>query len=117
MNMILKKNVCLASFYKPVSGGRIGTVNLSPQDFFNRFGNPHLLEDANILFCSKEETYEDNKVSVTWTFQTPRGPFEVRDYWWNGPNELSIAGGSNNKLRLWAIRYLKSMGIPVNQPT
>lgn len=115
MLMTMKRNVCLASVHKPVLGGRVGTVNLSPAAFLSRFGNPHVIADVNILFNSKRDAYDDNKVTVIWTFDTPRGPFEVRDYWWNGPDELSIAAAGNRQ-RLWAVRYLKSMGIPVNQP-
>lgn len=113
MNAIVK-NVSLASVYKPVMGGRVGTVNLSPYEFFKRFGDPHVLEDANILFCDKRTAYYDNKVTTIWTFDTPRGPFEVRDYWWNGPEEMSIAA-ANKKQTLWAVRYLKYMGVPVNK--
>lgn len=113
MTKILQQNV-KPSTYKPISGGRMGTVNLSPKEFYKRFGAPSLCYNENILTHTKREAYKDNKVTVIWTFDTPRGPFEVRDYWWNGEDELSLASNTN-KQRLWAISYLKSMGIPVNQ--
>jgi len=104
------KNVCLASVYRSPMGGRTGTVNLSPNGFFKRFGNPHALHEPDILHNGKDKAYDDQKVTVEWCFDTPRGPVIVRDYWWNGENEMSIAA-SNNRSARWVKYYLKSRNI------
>jgi hypothetical protein len=104
------KNVCLSSVHKTPMGGRVGTLEMSPSDFCRKFGNPHVLRDVNILTHGKAKTYEDQKVSVEWCFDTPRGTAIVRDYWWNGPNEMSIQA-NNRKATLWIKYYLRSQGL------
>lgn len=114
MNKIVERacrnNVCLASVYRSPGGGRTGTVNRSPNGFYKIFGNPHALHEPDILHNSKAKAYDDQKVTVEWCFDTPRGPVIVRDYWWNGENELSIQAG-NKRENNWIKYYLRTMQI------
>lgn len=81
-----------------VMGGRCGTAVASLADLQNALGEP-----------SYRGSYDD-KVKMGWVFATPRGPAEVRDYWWNGPNEASIAAQSTNAAR-WLAAHLRTLGI------
>lgn len=76
---------------------RIGTVHCTLAEFRAEFGAPHVLGSA------------DDKVKETWHFRTPRGPVEVRDYWWNRDGELSIAA-TTPKAVLWLAGYLRRVG-------
>ena len=80
-------------------GSRLGTVNATKEQCINTFGPPHWT--GNI----------DDKVTYSWTFATPRGPVEIRDYWWNGPKEQSI-GSQSKKAALWVASYCRANGLP-----
>jgi len=83
---------------------RRGTCWMSIPSFSEKFGNPH------------EQNFTDDgldgagKVHVVWYINTPRGIVDIRDYWWNGKNELSIASGNNKSLR-WAKYWLRIHGV------
>jgi hypothetical protein len=109
-NSVYLNHVCLASIYKNPLGCRRGTVHISANDFYKRFGNPHQLANENILEHTKDVAYDDNKVTAIWCFDTPRGVGIVRDYWWNGDNEMSLQA-NNRKVTLWLAKYLKALGI------
>ena len=104
------KNVCLSSIYRSPFGCRAGTIEMSPHAFYGKFGDPHALHSPDILNHSKARAYYDRKVTVEWCFDTPRGPVIVRDYWWNGPDELSLEA-NNNRAARWAVYYLRTLGI------
>jgi hypothetical protein len=97
-----------APFIKPaspmtrVSGWRSGTAFCTLADLRRLFGEPTY--DATATF--------DGKVTASWVFITPRGPAEVRDYWWNPINEQSIAAG-HWKATFWLSRFLREHGIKV----
>jgi hypothetical protein len=112
MKNVFLNNVTLAPAYTFVAGGRMATVNLSPKAFLEKFGEPQTKEEPNIITGKKVDAYRDTKVTVIWTFTTPRGPAEVRDYWWNRPNELSLAS-ANQKQALWLAKYLRAKGVSV----
>lgn len=50
----------------------------------------------------------DEKVTIQWFLNTPRGLVCVRDYWWNRPGEWSLAGP--RKATLWAAAFLRTLG-------
>lgn len=81
-----------------VMGGRCGTAVASLAELQTVLGEP-----------SYKGSYDD-KVKMGWVFATPRGPAEVRDYWWNGPNEASIAAQSAKAAR-WLAAHLRTRGI------
>lgn len=81
-----------------VSGGRAGTATVTLDALRSILGAPHYAS-------------QNGKVTAGWVFYTPRGIAEVRDYWWNGPNEQSI-GADNRRAAMWLCRYLRQLGIP-----
>lgn len=89
----------------PPLGGRCGTAIATHAAIFRRLGN-----------ASWSTLESDAKVTVRWYFNTPRGPAEVRDYWWNAPNEWSICA-QNKKAALWLANYLRSRGIQAGVQT
>ena len=81
-----------------VLGGRCGTAVASLTDLQSALGEPTYVGSY------------DDKVKMGWVFNTPRGPAEVRDYWWNGPREASIAAQSFKAAR-WLAAHLRTLGI------
>lgn len=64
------------------------------------------------MICASHSAVEpriDNKVTMSWVFDTPSGPAVLRDYWWNGPGEWSIAARNKESFQ-WFIDFLKSKG-------
>ena len=82
-------------------GSRIGTAIIERPDIFSILGTPTHDWRAEPM---------DEKVTLCWVFQTPRGPAEVRDYWWNASNEWSIAAQRPSAARFLA-KHLRSLGI------
>lgn len=81
-----------------VLGGRIGTA-ISPLNVLKEaLGKPSYTDSV------------DGKVTIGWVFATPRGPAEIRDYWWNGPTEWSLAS-REPKAAMWLAKYLRGLGI------
>ena len=100
---IASENVCKLTDGIVGTGGRAGTITGCTLDQFQSiFGEPH-------------ETGIDGKITRLWYFQTPRGIVAVYDYWWNGPNELSIGlrNGALGDIRAkrWAVRYFREHGL------
>jgi hypothetical protein len=93
---------CHISGNQSIMGGRTGTVAADESELVARFGNPLPVDSA------------DGKVTKRWVIATPRGPVEVRDYWWNGPSEWSIAS-ANHKATKWAVRFLKAHDIKAHR--
>jgi hypothetical protein len=91
-------NVSLHSGPAEIGGGRIGTVKADQSRLVNLFGPPRPVR------CS------DGKVTKRWVFMTPRGLIEIRDYWWNRPNEWSLSA-QDRKAGLWLRRFLKGFDI------
>lgn len=91
--------------YRPVMGGRSGSAVADFEKLCELFGNPEMF--------GKYRDYDKNKVTVAWTFSTPRGPVEIRDYWWNASGEWSIAAQSR-KAAMWLCRKLRKMGVPAS---
>lgn len=97
MRKTYTENVSLASTFKPALGGRCGTAHISLKEFASHFGEPHAKDVGG-------------KVKAIWSIDTPRGPANVRDYWWNGERELTVSAG-NAKAARWAIGWLRTHGI------
>jgi len=94
VDLIVKQNVKLIGS-RSIMSGRSGTVLASISDLIRVFGSPI------------KQSYFDDKVTMAWYFQTPRGPVEVRDYWWNVKGvEWSIAT-ENRKAVKWLKRFLQ----------
>jgi hypothetical protein len=85
-----------------IGGSRIGTVLADKAVLVNLFGPPRKVN------CG------DEKVTMQWVFETPRGTVEVRDYWWNAPNEWSIAA-ANYKAAQWVIRFMRSLNLKAHR--
>jgi hypothetical protein len=81
-----------------VMGGRTGTVRASQVELEAIFGKPVVPD------CS------DGKVTKAWYFETSHGGVELRDYWWNGPEEWSIATASD-EATIEAIKHFQSLGL------
>lgn len=88
--------------YKPVMGGRMGTAVADYLDLVAAFGDPR-------SFGAYRKYPGGHKVTVTWTFETPRGLAELRDYWWNGAQEWTIAAASR-KPAMYLARELRRSG-------
>jgi hypothetical protein len=86
-----------------VGGGRYGTVRATRAQLTETFGQP-LAVDAG------------GKVTYGWVIDTPRGQAAVRDYWWNGADEHSIAAPSRIIGR-WAVRWLTHNGFTAHRGT
>jgi hypothetical protein len=83
-----------------VLGGRWSTARATRDQLVAALGAP---------------TWEDefgDKVKVRWVFSTPAGNAEVRDYWWNGEGEWTIAAENHNAAMLFA-GFLRDLGIAV----
>jgi len=100
-------NVCLASEYTPAKSGRFGTAFLTLEAMGRKFGDPHVQD------FSEDGVDGAGKVHAIWTIDTPRGIAEVRDYWWNPKDQLSI-GADNKWAFLWAKNWLRCMGVRVS---
>lgn len=102
MHDLIINNVTLAPTGRETIGhGRCGTANITLDGLANRFGDPHARP--------AEDPTSDGKVTAIWYLDTPRGPAAVRDYWWNRPDEQSIAGSW--QACLWAAAWLRCHGI------
>lgn len=93
-------HVTKARYHFPNLGGRIGTIDASLDEFMERFGPPQ----------QNNPKEPGTKVTACWTFATPRGYANVRDYWWNGPRELSM-DAQTRKAGLWARAWLRAQGL------
>lgn len=85
-------------------GHRIGTAVAEYSQLVSLLGEPVIYGPY------RDYEYNNNKVTCAFSVNTPRGKCEVRDYWWNGANEWSIAAESR-KAALWAARLLRRNGI------
>lgn len=134
MSLTVQRNVCLMSadahqamrrgnlwFERMQSiplrwrcGGRCGTIRLTLEQFAKRIGDPH--EAAPQEQWRKYKTHGlihgDGKISALWHFETPRGPVEVSDYWWNAKDELSVRAPDVRAVR-WFRRWCKEHDIPM----
>ncbi len=86
-----------------VAGSRLGTAIIAPDAIVALLGPP------TYDWRSDEEA----KVTLCWIFDTPRGPAEVRDYWWNTKGEWSIAAATIGAARFMA-KHLRSLGVPAS---
>lgn len=101
----IMENVCLADKYKPTPGsGRTGTAFITLEGMGKKFGNPHALN------FGENGIDGDGKVHAAWIIDTPRGPVEIGDYWWNPKDQQSIRG-TGNKSTLWVINWLRLHGV------
>ncbi len=82
-----------------VMGGRIGTSVATRAALVAALGAP-----------SYDTPSADEKVTIGWIYKTPRGPAELRDYWWNSASEWSVAA-ANRKAAMWLCRFLRRQGI------
>ena len=93
-----------------VSGGRVGTIAMSLEEFARRVGDPHQsfprhqwrnydLPDEELPKWSA-----DGNITALWRFVTRRGLVEVSDYWWNGNRELSVRACDRRAIR-WFSRW------------
>lgn len=103
MRKIINETVRLAPCPREIGGGRSGTVRLTLQQMQKVCGPPH---------TTYSRGNSDGKVTAIWYFDTPRGPAEVRDYWWNRDDELSIATPLwKPRATSWLAAYFRAMGI------
>lgn len=91
-----------AHHHVPSVSGRRGTVEASLAEFADLFGPPqaHAPDGLDV----------GAKVTTVWTFRTPRGYANVRDYWWNEARELSI-DADNARSALWLRGWLRRQGV------
>lgn len=89
-----------ASSDAALAGGRWGTVSATRSEIVSALGNPS-------WECNGGE-----KVTVSWAFFTPAGVAEVRDYWWNGPDEWSLCAVSEEAARMF-VEFLSAAGLQV----
>lgn len=104
------QNVTRAHPCAVVMGWRVGSLHLDRQSLENSIGEPsreYGQEEVTDIFGNK--SFDSPKVSVTWVFKSPRGYFEIRDYWWNPKGVWSIAAASD-KAALWARSFARSLG-------
>jgi hypothetical protein len=95
MHKPIINNVCLSPVLRSVVGhGRCGTAVITLAELESRLGAPHLLGSG------------DDKITARWHLDTPRGPVEISDYWWNGPREQSIRG--SYRACLWAAAWMRN---------
>ena len=108
---IISRTVALAPIKRTVLGGRVGTLHTSLEDFASRVGNPHEAAPREHWrnYSGHDLIDGAGKVSAIWHLDTPRGPVEIGDYWWNNPEELSIRA-KDMRAKLWAVRWLKHHG-------
>lgn len=86
--------------------GRMTTrEDITLYDMAAFMGPPH-----SALPESEWYNYDDEKVTASWYFNTPRGPVTIRDYYWHDKGTLTIAGHDMRAL-LWIERYLDLRGI------
>lgn len=90
------------------NGGRVATIRATLEQFARRVGNPHVAAPAAEWRDYKGRNLVDGagKVSAIWYFDTPRGPVQVSDYWWNKPDELSVRAIDVRAMR-WFRRWCK----------
>ena len=96
-------NVCLADKFMGHSGWRMGTVFMTLEQFSRKFGSPHAEN------FGADGIDGAGKVHAVWHINTPRGPVEVGDYWWNPADQLSVRTG-NWYAFLWAKGWLNMHG-------
>ncbi len=97
----------------PCMGHRIGTCRAELTTLCCLLGDPsHDWRGTQdrIPLATGGYFIDTPKVTLTWIFQTPRGPAEIRDYWWNAATEWTIAA-QNHKAALWLAKYLRSLGL------
>lgn len=86
------------------AGGRLGTVNATLDDMVTAFGTP------DEVTAHPDGLDGAGKVFFIYYFMTPRGGVQVRDYWWNAHDELSIAG-DNDAAGMWLARFMRDHGM------
>jgi hypothetical protein len=103
-------HVTKAPDHTRVMGGRVATVYATAQALIDVLGPPSRVDTT------------DQKVNYRWVVNTPRGPAEIRDYWWNRLDEHTIAAETvpNNwtrghKAALWVAAALRAQGIPAGR--
>jgi len=98
-------NVSLSNIFKSIPGScRRGTVFISLSEFGRKFGDPHISNFSN------DGVHGDEKIHAMWTVDTPRGPVNIYDYWWNPKAQLSI-GAKDKYSFLWCKGWLKMHGV------
>lgn len=104
---VIARNVCLASVYRPNLGCRIGTrYGVTLYDLANLIGSPHVAAPKEDWYDYTKDLYDGaGKVSAIWQIDTPRGPADLRDYWWNKRDEISI-GAADHRTLLWVHRWM-----------
>ena len=75
-----------------------------------------LADLERVLGPAHSGDYGGGKVTANWNFETPRGPAQVGDYWWNQPTEQSVRARSHNAA-LWLTRYLRRLGFAARART
>lgn len=94
---LLLRSVSLADEARDTVGsGRSGSVYATVEDTTTRLGAPTVQYGVNAV-CF------DDKVTVEWHFDTPRGPAVLHDFWWNHRGVLSLRGNPKavQWLRFW----------------
>lgn len=103
----IREYVAIAPCRREIQSGRVGTLYMG---FAEEGKGMSGLQAAQRVFgqpvCGQSG---DCKVTMSWHFDTPRGPVEVSDYWWNKWNELSIRSKSK-KAAMWFCASMRQRG-------
>jgi hypothetical protein len=91
----LPGNVTLAPFETNVGASRMATVFADEHTLRTLFGMPVHPQPEDV----------DSRVTKIWTFETPRGLANLRDYWWNRSDEWSVAARDRRAAR-WLRRHV-----------
>lgn len=105
---MVRDNVCLASTAASLNGScRTGTrYGVTLHDLAKRLGNPHEAAPVEDWYDYDKDLVDGaGKVSASWHITTPRGVVEIRDYWWNKRDEMSLASVDPRAV-IWVHRWL-----------
>jgi hypothetical protein len=90
--------------YKSILGGRIDTLWIDFDELNSRFVRTHW-----------PETYIDGKVTMGFQFETPRGPIEITDYWWNKIGFEWSVRSQDPRSVIWLVKFLRGIGVPFSR--
>ena len=99
MSTYASKHVTNRTERASILGGRIDTLWIDLFDLESRFSRTHFPED------------DDGKTTMGFQFNTPRGPIEITDYWWNKIGFEWSVRSQDKRAVIWLVRYLRSIGV------
>lgn len=107
---MVQANVCLATAQQVAAcngTSRTGTrYGVTLHDLAKRLGNPHEAAPVEDRYDYKKDLVDGaGKVSAIWYVSTPRGLVEIRDYWWNKRDVMSL-GSVDCRAVIWVHRWM-----------